>query len=177
MVSVSDVPAELVLVRQFLNTSDLEEGTDELADSARFAAWLEAQGLPAEVTPDDLGLARRLRDALRLVLLGHHDADAARGADELGVAASDLSLKVTADAAGVPTLVAADDGVRGVLETVLAGASAAAARGTWERLKICPADACGWAFYDQSKNRSRRWCSMEVCGNRTKTRAYRQRQR
>lgn len=39
----------------------------------------------------------------------------------------------------------------------------------------CPADSCGWAFYDHARNRSRRWCSMAVCGNRTKARSYRRR--
>ncbi|MGH2778535.1 MAG: CGNR zinc finger domain-containing protein, partial [Actinomycetota bacterium] len=31
------------------------------------------------------------------------------------------------------------------------------------------------AFYDHSKNRSGKWCTMRVCGNRAKTRAYRER--
>ena len=47
--------------------------------------------------------------------------------------------------------------------------------GTWERLKACPADDCHWAFYDHSKNRSGTWCTMDVCGNRAKVRAYRER--
>jgi predicted RNA-binding Zn ribbon-like protein len=49
------------------------------------------------------------------------------------------------------------------------------ADGSWERLKVCPADDCLWAFYDRSRNRSRRWCDMEVCGNRAKVRGYRER--
>jgi len=48
---------------------------------------------------------------------------------------------------------------------------------SWNRLKACRLDDCQWAFYDQSKNRSRTWCSMKVCGNRAKARAYRERQR
>ena len=47
---------------------------------------------------------------------------------------------------------------------------------TWERLKICPADECGWAFFDASKNQSRNWCEWG-CGNRAKTRNYRARRR
>jgi len=43
------------------------------------------------------------------------------------------------------------------------------------RLKTCPAHDCGWKFVDQSKNRSRRWCDMAVCGNLAKTRQYRAR--
>jgi predicted RNA-binding Zn ribbon-like protein len=37
----------------------------------------------------------------------------------------------------------------------------------------CTSDECLWAFYDRSRNRSRHWCSMGVCGNRAKTRTYR----
>jgi predicted RNA-binding Zn ribbon-like protein len=40
-----------------------------------------------------------------------------------------------------------------------------------QRIKECPgADDCGWLFFDASKNRSRRWCSMEGCGSRVKMR-------
>jgi predicted RNA-binding Zn ribbon-like protein len=45
----------------------------------------------------------------------------------------------------------------------------------WPRLKICASDECRWAFYDSSRNRGGTWCQMEVCGNRIKNRAYRQR--
>jgi predicted RNA-binding Zn ribbon-like protein len=43
------------------------------------------------------------------------------------------------------------------------------------RIKTCSAHDCGWKFVDQSKNRSRRWCDMAVCGNLAKTREYRAR--
>lgn len=41
------------------------------------------------------------------------------------------------------------------------------------RIKTCPARDCGWKFVDKSKNRSRRWCDMAVCGNVAKIRQYR----
>jgi len=47
--------------------------------------------------------------------------------------------------------------------------------GTWPRLKACANDTCQWAFYDISKNRSGRWCTMDACGNLMKARAYRRR--
>jgi predicted RNA-binding Zn ribbon-like protein len=47
--------------------------------------------------------------------------------------------------------------------------------GSWPRLKACAADNCQWAFYDHSRNHSRVWCSMDVCGNREKVRSYRER--
>jgi predicted RNA-binding Zn ribbon-like protein len=40
------------------------------------------------------------------------------------------------------------------------------------RLKLCPAADCGWIFLDRSKNNSRRWCDMRVCGNREKVRRF-----
>jgi predicted RNA-binding Zn ribbon-like protein len=52
----------------------------------------------------------------------------------------------------------------------------ARASGVWWRLKICSFDECEWAFYDQSKNRSRHYCEYG-CGNKLKTRAYRARRR
>ena len=45
----------------------------------------------------------------------------------------------------------------------------------WKRLKTCRDEHCRVAFYDKSRNRSRAWCSMEVCGNREKARSFRQR--
>lgn len=44
------------------------------------------------------------------------------------------------------------------------------------RIKQCEGDHCGWLFFDTTKNRLRRWCEMQVCGNRAKVRAFRQRQ-
>jgi predicted RNA-binding Zn ribbon-like protein len=40
------------------------------------------------------------------------------------------------------------------------------------RLKQCQGPYCGWLFLDRSKNNSRRWCLMSVCGNRTKARRF-----
>jgi predicted RNA-binding Zn ribbon-like protein len=50
------------------------------------------------------------------------------------------------------------------------------AAGTFQRLKVCANEACQLTFFDSSKNRSGRWCSMSRCGNRMKGRAYRRRQ-
>jgi predicted RNA-binding Zn ribbon-like protein len=45
------------------------------------------------------------------------------------------------------------------------------------RTKRCEGKECGWLFFDATKNKSRRWCEMRVCGNRAKVRAARQRKR
>jgi predicted RNA-binding Zn ribbon-like protein len=46
-----------------------------------------------------------------------------------------------------------------------------------DRVGQCDDDRCGWLFLDTSRNRSRRWCSMENCGNRAKARRYYERKR
>ena len=37
-----------------------------------------------------------------------------------------------------------------------------------ERIKLCPGHDCVWLFLDETKNARRKWCLMEVCGNRAK---------
>ena len=61
------------------------------------------------------------------------------------------------------------------LDDVVAAAFGAMLDGSWARLKACR--NCHWSFYDYSPNRSAAWCSMQLCGNRAKTRAYRRRKR
>jgi predicted RNA-binding Zn ribbon-like protein len=41
------------------------------------------------------------------------------------------------------------------------------------RVRACAAHDCGWWFVDDTKNRSRRWCDMKLCGNREKLRRFR----
>lgn len=45
-----------------------------------------------------------------------------------------------------------------------------------ERVRACGADTCRWLFLDTSKNHTRRWCDMKVCGNRMKARRFQARQ-
>jgi predicted RNA-binding Zn ribbon-like protein len=65
-------------------------------------------------------------------------------------------------------------GVPGLLAEIVAAMVLAERDGIWARLKICREDTCRWAYYDRSKNSSKCWCGAS-CGNRNKTRAYRQR--
>lgn len=48
--------------------------------------------------------------------------------------------------------------------------------GDRQRLKVCNNSGCRWVFYDETKNRSRRWCDSSLCGNLFKVRRYRSRQ-
>jgi predicted RNA-binding Zn ribbon-like protein len=175
------VPRELAAVQALVNTIDLEGNEDTLDSPAALRDLLVGLGLLAgseRVSEDDLALALALREALRAMLRVndgeplHPDA-----LEAVNRATAGLPLQVAFDADGHPALGAAPAGCRGALATLLAGVAMASAQGTWRRLKACSADSCQWAFYDRSKNRSGRWCSMQTCGNRTKTRTYRSRRR
>ncbi|MDR7325142.1 MULTISPECIES: CGNR zinc finger domain-containing protein [Catenuloplanes] len=95
----------------------------------------------------------------------------------LNAHARGVPVRVALDLGGVRLEAAGASGVESLLGALLAELLLAERDGVWRRLKICDAETCREAFYDWSKNSSRRWCSMGVCGNRSKTRAYRVRRR
>lgn len=178
MSTADGAPGELELVRAFVNTVDLEDGAEELSDPPALARWLAARGLlpgGSRVGPADLRRALELREALRTLLQRNNGGPSVpRAADALDAASRAAGLAVRFGPEGA-RLEAAAGGAPGALGRLLAAAAAAMADGTWERLKACRSETCAWAFYDRSKNRSRAWCSMAVCGNRTKVKAYRRR--
>jgi predicted RNA-binding Zn ribbon-like protein len=166
---VEPAPGRLELVQRFVNTVDHEHGREVLYSPARLQAVLLELGLldtGARVTATDLERAVELREALRALALANS------GGPDHSMLEAELIVRI--------------DGRGGVLEPArrtLDGALAdlvgivytAMADGTWPRLKACRRDVCGWLFYDRSRNRSAVWCQMAVCGNRTKTKAYRAR--
>jgi predicted RNA-binding Zn ribbon-like protein len=175
------VPEELVPVRDLVNTADLTRGEERLTGPAALRDWLAGHGLLAPSDPvdeRDLAATIELREALRAMLRVHDGEPVDPAAvDVLNRVAAGLPLRVAFDAGGRPALGPDREGVRGALATLLAGVAEARAQGTWERLKACSLSSCQWAFYDRSKNRSGRWCSMRTCGNRAKTRTYRSRRK
>ncbi len=158
-------PQPLRLVQELVNTVDFERDRDWLAD------WLDAQGV--QPAPAGLRKARAAREAIR-ELLHANNRQPAEGDPHAVLRAVANRARFTLDLER-PALAPAADGVDGLLGRVLAAAYAAMADGTWPRLKACRNHGCRWAFYDYSRNRSASWCSMQLCGNRTKTRAYRRR--
>ncbi len=174
-------PGPLALVQAFANTV-AEEGHfrwEAIGDPDSLRSWLKGRGLLADgerVGEADVARAKEVRKALRSLLAannGRGDDPAAIRALNLAAERARLTVRFGAD--GRATLEPGAGGVDGALGRVLAAVHAGMEEGTWGRLKSCANATCGWVFYDRSKNRSGRWCSMEVCGNRTKTRAYRRR--
>jgi predicted RNA-binding Zn ribbon-like protein len=72
---------------------------------------------------------------------------------------------------------AAEDALDQMLWPVVHDAAGLLTSEELDRVGQCADDRCGWLFLDTSRNRSRRWCSMEDCGNRAKARRYYERKR
>lgn len=172
-------PGVIALVQDFLNTTDIEVGREDLADPAGLAAFCEAHGLPLrDFSAADLAALLDLRELLRDVCQAHAGVDVppARLAELTRVLdRAHLVLRVDAhgdtDIAPAPGLPDAD-----ALTAALATAvTKAAAEGTWRRLKACAMHSCRWVYYDASRSGRSRWCTMSICGSRAKMRAYRRR--
>ena len=133
----------------------------------------------AKITPAMLSTATELRTLVRSYL---QCEPSERSRDRVAVRALNKALKL------FPLVVAAkDDGgmvLKAAREDALAGLSSVVAElydgsrnGTLDRLKMCASDECRRVFFDRSKPATRRWCMSSLCGNRIKTRNYRERQR
>jgi predicted RNA-binding Zn ribbon-like protein len=181
-----ELPAWLRPVLEFVNTVDVEEGTDQLAGGpAALAAWLGGSGLAGadgstvEATRADHRLALDLRAGLRrLTLLNNGGPADAGDLARLRGALDRLPLVAAAPMEGsvVPGLRPHHpSAVRAALGGLVAGYAAAVGTGHWARMRRCPADDCAWVFWDSSAKGTRRWCSMKVCGNRAKARAFAER--
>ncbi len=160
-------PPPLDLVQALVNSRDHENDREWLGSDGDLRAWLAARDLPAEGGSVERFLA--VREALRLLLIANNErrpapAGALRTLNA-EAARSPLVLRFAAEGAALEGTDA--------LAAVLAAVHAGMADGSWARLKACR--NCHWAFYDESKNRSATWCSMQLCGNRLKTRRFRSR--
>jgi predicted RNA-binding Zn ribbon-like protein len=183
------VPGELALLYEFLNSIDLRSYTekgvqhvpsDELATPAELEAWMRARDLLARnetVTLADHRLALELRAAMRsFVQLSDEDrTDDRTRITRLNAASSAYPLVLHVSRVGTVTLQPSARANR--LGRVVAEFFALAQAGHLDRLKMCGSSECQWVFLDRSKPGNRRWCSSSLCGNRQKTRAYRDRRK
>jgi len=175
-------PPPLLLVQAFVNTLDLDLGTDVLAHADEALVWLADAGLRAPEQPGvatDLQLARDVRESLRAMIArntgGRPLTDAELRPLEQVTRQARPRLEVTS--VGEVALGIEDpaqrlaDGLAGLLLAI----RDAQADGSWDRLKLCGNPDCLWAFYDRSHSRRGAWCEMASCGNRLKNRNLRAR--
>ncbi len=182
----------------FANTlegSRTGERRETLLSYADLAAWAtEGAGLSPDLCGDLLAEASRrpadaarvldralaVREALYRVLAARlrgraaEEADLAAVNDELSPA---LGRSRLAPAGRVFAWNHGADARRldAPLETVVRSAAALLTSPDLERVRACASATCSWLFLDLSRNGSRRWCDMRVCGNRAKARAHRAR--
>jgi predicted RNA-binding Zn ribbon-like protein len=172
---------EVDLLVDFVNTRDVEEETDSLADAAAVNPWIAAHTeleVAADAAPGAADHRRllALRETLRELL--HTNTGAASAGLDLSPlrnAAERSRYHAGLSPEGMVCVNADGDPVAAFESRLLLAMELVQMLGAWPRLKACAAESCQWAFYDASRNRSRTWCSMESCGNREKTRRYRQR--
>jgi predicted RNA-binding Zn ribbon-like protein len=183
------VPPDLGLLYDFVNTLDqrcyvengvAHAGGDEIATPRLLEAWMRAHGLLHRGEHIDAGehrLAQELRAALRefLRIPPEHRRDARREGRLLTAASGAFPLMLAVSGTGTVELAHApgSNPLGGVLGQMIGLAET----GRLARLKTCASDECHWIFFDRSKPANRHWCSSSRCGNREKTRAYRERQR
>ena len=173
-------PLPLDLVQDFVNTEIPDFAQDAIASPVLLEGWLRERGFLEEgesVSAAGFVAARELRAALRaLALLNTTGAAPEEGLRErVRSALSEAVLRTEVDAVGRLVPVPARAGEWRGLGAIAAVVLVAQADGSWSRLKACRKEGCGWLFYDRSRNLSSSWCSMSICGNRTKTAAYRRR--
>jgi predicted RNA-binding Zn ribbon-like protein len=168
----------LVAARPALDLCNTRLGEDDLlATPADLSRWFVAAGLsdqPVAISPRALESARQLRGELRPALM---DSDASAVASiaerwleatpgRLCVEPGTLTPRFTPAARSTGCLLV--PAVLDALDLV---------RETPGRVRECAAERCPVLYLDTSRNRSRRWCSMEICGARAKAAAYYRRHR
>jgi predicted RNA-binding Zn ribbon-like protein len=185
------VPGDIALLYDFLNSLDLRRyveqrvahvAGDELATTAQLEAWLGARHLSdteRRLGEDDHRSALTLREALRsFIQLAPLERELdAEAAARLSAAAIDFPLTLQVREGGGVALQPSRLSPVGGLGHVLAELQRLAATKQLDRLKMCASEECHWVFFDRSKPANRRWCNSALCGNRQKTRAYRERRR
>jgi predicted RNA-binding Zn ribbon-like protein len=176
------VPAPARLLRDFVNSAEPQTGSETFDSPAALSDWCREHGLlpaGAVLTRADLTAAVTVREGLRAVLHAHAGhRTPADGLSAFDAALERVPLRAFFDDAGTLRLRAGDDRpLAGVVAGMLDAVRAAGTDGSWDRLKVCARDSCRWSFYDTSRNRSGRWCSMAGCGNQVKMRRAHARRR
>jgi predicted RNA-binding Zn ribbon-like protein len=168
-----------------LINSEFYDGFGEVEERLDKAEWLAE--FAAEIGLETTALIRGRRRLIELRQLLRETVEALPGKDfepsrrhlkrlneYLAAAPIRLQLLLTAEGARIEPATAENlDGALARIALSLAQALSVDPR----RIKVCENDGCRWAFIDQSRNRSRRWCESTACGNLFKVRAFRRRTR
>ena len=160
--------AEGILREKLRGPEDLERWTRQVPGR---------KGAEGKVTPKIFDRAIALRGALH----GIFECAARKGvpaAEDLALLTRELAMargheRVTYWRGGFHLRY--EESPERVIWEIAGSAAALLTSGDLSRLRQCGGPDCGWMFLDTSRNRSRQWCDMKVCGNRVKARNFRER--
>lgn len=168
-------PGSLELVRRLVNTVELPGGADGLESLETARGWCLSQGLAPVKDESHLKLLRNFREVLRDLLFANNgEGDAADAWERLRPFLARTRLRLTINPSLGLELKPED---KGPIASLLAIVHESQLLGSWRRLRACRKSSCRFAYYDNTKNASRAWCSMATCGNQAKAQRRRQRER
>ena len=167
------VRSHITTILGFLNTLNLVAGYDAFRDYARMSEWMSEHGLLEDPSLQEIALAVEVREAVRHLLHeGNAPSCSSREVLERAAGMAQVSLHFELEGAAIRST---NPGLDRAIAEFLIAVYSAMADGTWERIRVCRNPECRWAFFDQSRNRARMWCSMAECGNKMKARRFRRR--
>ncbi len=175
----------------FVNTKIADGGKvfDLLSDFRDLAAWAIATKMAEESEADSLIVSwtktgsKSMHKAVKLRTTLHGLFSALIQGDPIRESEIDEINKILAQQSGYSELETSDAGFEKhfrsdfhdpmqLLVSIAASAADLFCYGRLDLIKKCEADNCVLYFYDTTKNHSRRWCSMEHCGNRAKANTF-----
>lgn len=167
---LSDQPMDsLISYESFLDWAVKKNITDRTtADTLKHAEENSERALHRVLELREL-LFRLLSAAARKERVAEEDLD--RFNDLLAEAMAGIRVAQTDE--GFDWLCCPGDyGLEAILYRIVKSAADLLVSAQLQRLRVCANPECGWLFLDFSRNHSRRWCSMESCGNRAKARRF-----
>lgn len=157
---------------------------DRIANDAWLTGFLAGAGWGGTPLPDDEGRKRlrRLRAVLRrgvdCLLAGHEVPAEVVGELNRTLAAAPLVRRLEPGGGGWSLeTVAAGEPLDALLAAIAGSFATVLSEGDPRRIKVCGNPDCRWVIYDESRNRTRRWCDAKECGNLMKVRSFRARRR
>ena len=124
-----------------------------------------------------LGRAKTLREALNGLMIaievGQKPAPAVLNTISEALAAAYVNARLVPHDGALQWVASADDDLDRIVWEIGRAAGRLVVSPRLARVRACAASDCGWWFLDDTKNRSRRWCDMKICGNREKLRRFR----
>jgi len=174
MKSTEKLDESVERVLAFLNSRGVgfQKGVDQLRNAEEASCFLrQIFGKQSVISSRGLGELRRLRQALlNLVATGWQDEAAA---DALNVLASRSPYTIAFRSDHEIALEPIHAGA--ALSVLLRDVAALIEADQWNRVKHCSDEVCSATFFDRSRNRTQRWHSFEICGNKNNVAAHRAR--